>query len=145
MLEVKLRRKVSALWSLTFRSLCRYLCRNLTIAAPYLSSLASKTSVLWTLQDAVVEGLLAERRRMITNVRINQYNQMATEIFCGTRVKIWSSARRIAARMNDTLDGLHVRPPVVRAQIQVLVNFLCNKYQQDPDLCCPKQPVFRSV
>ncbi|OQV18414.1 Lon protease-like protein, mitochondrial [Hypsibius exemplaris] len=122
----------SAVWTLRYRNatedaFSEYF-RNLTMISGSLNELAKLTPVLWVAQDPVIEHKLAARRRMITNDWLNLYNQAAEIAFCNTHIRLWQSARGLAVLRKDSNDGLHVTPAVVASQVQLLINFWCNRF-----------------
>ncbi|XP_026562069.1 N-acetylneuraminate 9-O-acetyltransferase isoform X2 [Pseudonaja textilis] len=51
---------------------------NITSIAPLLEKLARNSDVYWVLQDPVYEDMLSESRKMITNEKIDAYNEAAS-------------------------------------------------------------------
>ncbi|XP_013912962.1 PREDICTED: CAS1 domain-containing protein 1 isoform X3 [Thamnophis sirtalis] len=51
---------------------------NITSIAPLLEKLARSSDVYWVLQDPVYEDMLSESRKMITNEKIDAYNEAAS-------------------------------------------------------------------
>ena len=88
---------------------------NITSIAPLLEKLAKTSDVYWVLQDPVYEDLLSENRKMITNEKIDAYNEAAVSILnSSTRtsksnVKMFSVSKLIAQEtIMESLDGLHL-------------------------------------
>lgn len=88
---------------------------NITSIAPLLEKLAKTSDVYWVLQDPVYEDLLSENRKMITNEKIDAYNEAAVSILNSSartsksNVKMFSVSKLIAQEtIMESLDGLHV-------------------------------------
>ncbi|XP_054361266.1 N-acetylneuraminate 9-O-acetyltransferase isoform X3 [Mirounga angustirostris] len=99
---------------------------NITSIAPLLEKLAKTSDVYWVLQDPVYEDLLSENRKMITNEKIDAYNEAAVSILnSSTRnsksnVKMFSVSKLIAQEtIMESLDGLHL-PESSRETTKVL-------------------------
>ncbi|XP_036720013.1 N-acetylneuraminate 9-O-acetyltransferase isoform X3 [Balaenoptera acutorostrata] len=99
---------------------------NITSIAPLLEKLAKTSDVYWVLQDPVYEDLLSENRKMITNEKIDAYNEAAISILnSSTRnsksnVKMFSVSKLIAQEtIMESLDGLHL-PESSRETTKVL-------------------------
>ncbi|XP_024902576.1 N-acetylneuraminate 9-O-acetyltransferase [Pteropus alecto] len=101
---------------------------NITSIAPLLEKLAKTSDVYWVLQDPVYEDLLSENRKMITNEKIDAYNEAAVSILnSSTRnsksnVKMFSVSKLIAQEtIMESLDGLHL-PEKSRETVRILVS-----------------------
>ncbi|OCT75693.1 N-acetylneuraminate 9-O-acetyltransferase [Xenopus laevis] len=142
----------AATWSIKINngsreSLAQYKV-NMTAVAPVLEKLAEVGDVYWFLQDPVYEPLLSESRKMITNHRIDAYNDIAARILNGTirksqnKVKIVSVSRLISEEiMSKSLDGLHLPEPSKDISAMVLMNAFCNKIVNPIDgSCCQPSP-----
>ncbi|XP_036184053.1 N-acetylneuraminate 9-O-acetyltransferase isoform X7 [Myotis myotis] len=99
---------------------------NITSIAPLLEKLAKTSDVYWVLQDPVYEDLLSENRKMITNEKIDAYNEAAVSVLnSSTRnskshVKMFSVSKLIAQEtIMESLDGLHL-PESSRETTKVL-------------------------
>lgn len=121
---------------------------NLTDIKPVLEKLADSSDVYWILQDPVYEQLLSESRRMITNRRINAYNEVAAGILNGTKrnsrskIKIFSVSRLISEEtIEQSLDGLHIPETSRDISAMILMNSYCNKVMKPIDgSCCQPTP-----
>ncbi|KAK7818358.1 LOW QUALITY PROTEIN: hypothetical protein U0070_018674 [Myodes glareolus] len=99
---------------------------NVTSIAPLLEKLAKTSDVYWVLQDPVYEDLLSENRKMITNEKIDAYNEAAVSILNSSarnsksNVKLFSVSKLIAQEtIMESLDGLHL-PESSRETTKVL-------------------------
>ncbi|XP_068091126.1 N-acetylneuraminate 9-O-acetyltransferase [Hyperolius riggenbachi] len=123
---------------------------NLTDIQPVLGKLADTSDVYWILQDPVYEQLLSDSRRMITNERIDAYNEAAARILNGTnrksksRIKIFSVSRLISGEViEQSLDGLHTMESSRDISAMILMNAHCNRILKpiDGSCCQPSPPV----
>ncbi|XP_053570035.1 N-acetylneuraminate 9-O-acetyltransferase [Bombina bombina] len=121
---------------------------NMTEMAPVLEKLANvNNDVYWILQDPVHEQLLSENRKMITNDRIDAYNEVASGILNGSnrnlksKIKIFSVSKLISEEtISESLDGLHLPESSRDISAMVLMNAYCNKIMKPIDgSCC--QPI----
>ncbi|XP_026562072.1 N-acetylneuraminate 9-O-acetyltransferase isoform X4 [Pseudonaja textilis] len=62
---------------------------NITSIAPLLEKLARNSDVYWVLQDPVYEDMLSESRKMITNEKIDAYNEAATKVLNREQTDEW--------------------------------------------------------
>ncbi|XP_072859291.2 N-acetylneuraminate (7)9-O-acetyltransferase isoform X3 [Pogona vitticeps] len=99
---------------------------NITSIAPLLENLARSSDVYWILQDPVYEDMLSENRKMITNEKIDAYNEAAVSILNSSsrnskaKVKVFSAPRLIAEEtIIQSSDGLHL-PESSRETTKVL-------------------------
>ncbi|OCT74014.1 hypothetical protein XELAEV_18032977mg [Xenopus laevis] len=142
----------AATWSIKINngsreSLAQYKV-NMTAVAPVLENLAEVSQVYWFLQDPVYEPLLSESRKMITNDRIDAYNDIAAGILNGTtrksqsKVNIFSVSRLISEEIiSKSFDGLHLPEPSKDISAMVLMNAFCNKIVNPIDgSCCQPTP-----
>ncbi|KAE8596256.1 hypothetical protein XENTR_v10016033 [Xenopus tropicalis] len=140
----------AATWSIKINngsrgSLAQYKV-NMTAIAPVLENLAEVSEVYWFLQDPVYEPSLSESRKMITNNRIDAYNDIAAGILNGTirksKVKIFSVSRLISEEIiSESLDGLHLPEPSKDISAMILMNAFCNKIVNPIDgSCCQPTP-----
>ncbi|XP_047418369.1 N-acetylneuraminate 9-O-acetyltransferase isoform X2 [Sciurus carolinensis] len=121
---------------------------NITSIAPLLEKLAKTSDVYWVLQDPVYEDLLSENRKMITNEKIDAYNEAAVSILnSSTRnsksnVKMFSVSKLIAQEtIMESLDGLHLPESSRETSAMILMNVYCNKILKPVDgSCCQPQP-----
>ncbi|XP_060052201.1 N-acetylneuraminate 9-O-acetyltransferase isoform X2 [Erinaceus europaeus] len=121
---------------------------NITSIAPLLEKLARTSDVYWVLQDPVYEDLLSENRKMITNEKIDAYNEAAVSILnSSTRnsksnVKMFSVSKLIAQEtIMESLDGLHLPESSRETSAMILMNVYCNKILKPVDgSCCQPQP-----
>nr|XP_034492069.1 N-acetylneuraminate 9-O-acetyltransferase-like [Marmota flaviventris] len=121
---------------------------NITSIAPLLEKLAKTSDVYWVLQDPVYEDLLSENRKMITNEKIDAYNEAAVSILnSSTRnsksnVKMFSVSKLIAQEtIMESLDGLHLPKSSRETSAMILMNVYCNKILKPVDgSCCQPQP-----
>nr|XP_047931360.1 N-acetylneuraminate 9-O-acetyltransferase isoform X3 [Anser cygnoides] len=88
---------------------------NITSIAPLLEKLAKSSDVYWVLQDPVYEDMLSESRKMITNEKIDAYNEAAVRILNSSsrnskaKVKVFSVSKLIAQEtIMKSSDGLHL-------------------------------------
>ncbi|XP_066441329.1 N-acetylneuraminate 9-O-acetyltransferase [Eleutherodactylus coqui] len=123
---------------------------NMTDVEPALWKLADTSDVYWILQDPVYEQLLSESRKMITNTRIDAYNDIAAAILNGTnrksrsKIKIFSASRLISEEtIEQSLDGLHIPETSRDISAMILMNSYCNKILKpiDGSCCQPSPPV----
>nr|XP_016813263.1 N-acetylneuraminate 9-O-acetyltransferase isoform X3 [Pan troglodytes] len=123
---------------------------NITSIAPLLEKLAKTSDVYWVLQDPVYEDLLSENRKMITNEKIDAYNEAAVSILnSSTRnsksnVKMFSVSKLIAQEtIMESLDGLHLPESSRETTAMILMNVYCNKILKpvDGSCCQPRPPV----
>ncbi|MEE6466558.1 hypothetical protein FKM82_006991 [Ascaphus truei] len=120
---------------------------NMTQVAPVLEQLTDVSDVYWILQDPVHEQLLSESRKMITNERIDAYNQVAVGVLNGTsrnsksKIKMFSVSKLISEEtIMESLDGLHLPESSRDISAMVLMNAYCNKIIRPIDgSCC--QPI----
>lgn len=142
----------AATWSIKINngsaeSLARYKV-NLTDIEPVLGKLSDSSDVYWVLQDPVNEQLLSESRKMITNARIDAYNEAAAAILNGTnrrsrsKIKIFSVSRLISEEtIEQSLDGLHVPETSRDIGAMILMNAYCNRIIKPIDgSCCQPTP-----
>ncbi|XP_075443441.1 N-acetylneuraminate (7)9-O-acetyltransferase isoform X2 [Ascaphus truei] len=141
----------AATWSIKMNngsaeSLAQYKV-NMTQVAPVLEQLTDVSDVYWILQDPVHEQLLRESRKMITNERIDAYNQVAVGVLNGTsrnsksKIKMFSVSKLISEEtIMESLDGLHLPESSRDISAMVLMNAYCNKIIRPIDgSCC--QPI----
>ncbi|XP_063490778.1 N-acetylneuraminate 9-O-acetyltransferase isoform X4 [Symphalangus syndactylus] len=123
---------------------------NITSIAPLLEKLAKTSDVYWVLQDPVYEDLLSENRKMITNEKIDAYNEAAVSVLnSSTRnsksnVKMFSVSKLIAQEtIMESLDGLHLPESSRETSAMILMNVYCNKILKpvDGSCCQPRPPV----
>ncbi|KAM9163338.1 N-acetylneuraminate (7)9-O-acetyltransferase isoform 2-T2 [Pangshura tecta] len=88
---------------------------NITSIAPLLEKLAESSDVYWVLQDPVYEDMLSDSRKMITNEKIDAYNEAAISILNSNsrnskaKVKVFSVSKLIAEEtIMKSSDGLHL-------------------------------------
>ncbi|KAF4794294.1 CAS1 domain-containing protein 1 isoform X3 [Turdus rufiventris] len=103
---------------------------NITSIAPLLEKLAISSDVYWVLQDPVYEDMLSESRKMITNEKIDAYNEAAVRILNSSsrnskaKVKVFSVSKLIAQEtIMKSVDGLHL-PESSRDTVLFRLNFL---------------------
>ncbi|XP_078723107.1 N-acetylneuraminate (7)9-O-acetyltransferase isoform X1 [Lampetra fluviatilis] len=123
---------------------------NITALLPHMKQLAADSPVYWVLQDPVNEAILSERRRMITNVRIDSYNEAVLNMFgssgtnsgSGGKLLVLKASQLIAqAGLDKCSDGLHLPESVLTTDAMILLNALCNPVIQPVDgSCCLPQP-----
>ncbi|XP_063957894.1 N-acetylneuraminate 9-O-acetyltransferase-like isoform X1 [Lytechinus pictus] len=115
---------------------------NLTNFAPVLAQTAQQTEVIWMLQAPVQEELLTPARSMITNERLQQYNDAAEKYLSNTGVVFWRTAVLTSSESyENTMDGLHVSNEAIQTDVQILFNRLCNAVVKPSDAnCCSKPP-----
>uniref|UniRef100_A0ACB8FVK8 N-acetylneuraminate 9-O-acetyltransferase n=1 Tax=Sphaerodactylus townsendi TaxID=933632 RepID=A0ACB8FVK8_9SAUR len=123
---------------------------NITLIAPLLEKLAKSSDVYWVLQDPVYEDMLSESRKMITNEKIDAYNEAAVSILNSSarnlkaRVKVFSASRLIAEEtIMQSLDGLHLPESSREVSATILMNVYCNKVMKpvDGSCCQPRPPI----
>ncbi|KAH0506221.1 CAS1 domain-containing protein 1 [Microtus ochrogaster] len=121
---------------------------NITSIAPLLEKLAKTSDVYWVLQDPVYEDLLSENRKMITNEKIDAYNEVAVSILNSSarnsksNVKLFSVSKLIAQEtIMESLDGLHLPESSRETSAMILMNVCCNKVLKPVDgSCCQPRP-----
>ncbi|XP_013912961.1 PREDICTED: CAS1 domain-containing protein 1 isoform X2 [Thamnophis sirtalis] len=121
---------------------------NITSIAPLLEKLARSSDVYWVLQDPVYEDMLSESRKMITNEKIDAYNEAAVSILNSSsknskaKVKVFSATRLIAEEtIIQSSDGLHLPESSRETSAMILMNNHCNKIVKPIDgSCCQPQP-----
>ncbi|XP_051033133.1 N-acetylneuraminate 9-O-acetyltransferase isoform X2 [Phodopus roborovskii] len=121
---------------------------NITSIAPLLEKLAKTSDVYWVLQDPVYEDHLSENRKMITNEKIDAYNEAAVSILnSSTRnsksnVKLFRVSKLIAQEtIMESLDGLHLPESSRETSAMILMNVCCNKVLKPVDgSCCQPRP-----
>uniref|UniRef100_A0A286XD78 N-acetylneuraminate (7)9-O-acetyltransferase n=1 Tax=Cavia porcellus TaxID=10141 RepID=A0A286XD78_CAVPO len=121
---------------------------NITSIAPLLEKLAKTSDVYWVLQDPVYEDLLSENRKMITNEKIDAYNEAAVSILNSStknsksNVKMFSVSKLIAQEtIMESLDGLHLPESSRETSAMILMNVYCNKILKPVDgSCCQPRP-----
>ncbi|KAL7976638.1 hypothetical protein Chor_008587, partial [Crotalus horridus] len=121
---------------------------NITSIAPLLEKLAKSSDVYWILQDPVYEDMLTESRKMITNEKIDAYNEAAVSILNSSsknskaKVKVFSASRLIAEEtIIQSSDGLHLPESSRETSAMILMNNHCNKIVKPIDgSCCQPQP-----
>uniref|UniRef100_A0A8C5WSI0 N-acetylneuraminate (7)9-O-acetyltransferase n=1 Tax=Laticauda laticaudata TaxID=8630 RepID=A0A8C5WSI0_LATLA len=121
---------------------------NITSIAPLLEKLARNSDVYWVLQDPVYEDMLSESRKMITNEKIDAYNEAAVSILNSSsknskaKVKVFSASRLIAEEtIIQSSDGLHLPESSRETSAMILMNNHCNKIVKPIDgSCCQPQP-----
>lgn len=121
---------------------------NITSIAPLLEKLAKTSDVYWVLQDPVYEDLLSENRKMITNEKIDAYNEVAVSILNSSarnsksNVKLFSVSKLIAQEtIMESLDGLHLPESSRETSAMILMNVYCNKVLKPVDgSCCQPRP-----
>ncbi|XP_030056494.1 N-acetylneuraminate (7)9-O-acetyltransferase [Microcaecilia unicolor] len=121
---------------------------NVTTIAPVLEMLADSSEVYWVLQDPVYEPLLSESRKMITNEKIDAYNEVAVGILNSStrnsksKIKMFGVSKLIAEEtMKESVDGLHLPDASRDISAMVLMNAYCNKILKPVDgSCCQPLP-----
>ncbi|XP_027241865.2 N-acetylneuraminate 9-O-acetyltransferase isoform X1 [Cricetulus griseus] len=121
---------------------------NITSIAPLLEKLAKTSDVYWVLQDPVYEDLLSENRKMITNEKIDAYNEAAVSILNSSArnskssIKLFSVSKLIAQEtIMESLDGLHLPESSRETSAMILMNVYCNKVLKPVDgSCCQPRP-----
>ncbi|XP_074840823.1 N-acetylneuraminate (7)9-O-acetyltransferase isoform X1 [Carettochelys insculpta] len=121
---------------------------NITSIAPLLEKLAKSSDVYWVLQDPVYEDLLSDSRKMITNEKIDAYNEAAISILNSSsrnskaKVKVFSVSKLIAQEtIMQSSDGLHLPESSRKMSAMILMNVYCNKILKPIDgSCCQPQP-----
>ncbi|XP_020640911.3 N-acetylneuraminate (7)9-O-acetyltransferase isoform X1 [Pogona vitticeps] len=121
---------------------------NITSIAPLLENLARSSDVYWILQDPVYEDMLSENRKMITNEKIDAYNEAAVSILNSSsrnskaKVKVFSAPRLIAEEtIIQSSDGLHLPESSRETSAMILMNIHCNNIMKPIDgSCCQHQP-----
>ncbi|XP_022441892.1 N-acetylneuraminate 9-O-acetyltransferase isoform X3 [Delphinapterus leucas] len=121
---------------------------NITSIAPLLEKLAKTSDVYWVLQDPVYEDLLSENRKMITNEKIDAYNEAAISILNSSirnsksNVKMFSVSKLIAQEtIMESLDGLHLPESSRETSAMILMNVYCNRILKPVDgSCCQPRP-----
>ncbi|KAF7252267.1 N-acetylneuraminate 9-O-acetyltransferase [Varanus komodoensis] len=123
---------------------------NITSIAPLLEKLAKNSDVFWVLQDPVYEDMLSESRKMITNEKIDAYNEAAISILNSSsknskaKVKVFSASRLIAEEtISQSTDGLHLPESSRETNAMILINNHCNKIMKpiDGSCCQPRPPI----
>ncbi|XP_075067894.1 N-acetylneuraminate (7)9-O-acetyltransferase [Mixophyes fleayi] len=144
----------AATWSIknnngSAESLAQYKV-NMTAVEPVLGKLADTSDVYWILQDPVSEHLFSESRKMITNKRIDAYNEVAAAILNGTNrrsranIRMFSVSRLISEEtIEQSLDGLHIPETSRDISAMILMNAYCNKIIKpiDGSCCQPSSPL----
>uniref|UniRef100_A0A8D0H9S2 N-acetylneuraminate (7)9-O-acetyltransferase n=1 Tax=Sphenodon punctatus TaxID=8508 RepID=A0A8D0H9S2_SPHPU len=126
---------------------------NITLIAPLLEKLAKSSDVYWVLQDPVYEDMLSESRKMITNEKIDAYNEAAISILNSSsrnskaKVRVFSVSNLIAQEtITKSLDGLHLPESSREINAMILMNVYCNKFMKPIDgSCCQPQPPFTLI
>ncbi|XP_037746594.1 N-acetylneuraminate 9-O-acetyltransferase isoform X2 [Chelonia mydas] len=121
---------------------------NITSIAPLLEKLAKSSDVYWVLQDPVYEDMLSDSRKMITNEKIDAYNEAAISILNSSsrnskaKVKVFSVSKLIAQEtIMQSSDGLHLPESSRETSAMILMNVYCNKILKPIDgSCCQPQP-----
>uniref|UniRef100_G3UQI9 Cas1p 10 TM acyl transferase domain-containing protein n=1 Tax=Meleagris gallopavo TaxID=9103 RepID=G3UQI9_MELGA len=98
--------------------------------------------------DPVNEDMLSESRKMITNEKINAYNEAAVRILNSSsrnskaKVKVFSVSKLIAQEtIMKSSDGLHLPESSRDTNAMILMNVYCNKIMKPIDgSCCQPQP-----
>ncbi|XP_069504674.1 N-acetylneuraminate (7)9-O-acetyltransferase isoform X2 [Ambystoma mexicanum] len=123
---------------------------NVSAVAPILEKLAETTEVYWVLQDPVNENLLSESRKMITNEKIDAYNEAAVSILNSSarnsksKIRIFSISKLISQEtIAESLDGLHIPEASRDASAMILMNAYCNNIVKpiDGSCCQPRAPL----
>ncbi|XP_077997827.1 N-acetylneuraminate (7)9-O-acetyltransferase-like [Glandiceps talaboti] len=112
---------------------------NLTLSSNAMNRVGEETDVFWLLQAPVEHNRLHEVRKMITNEQINLYNNAAQKILSLTTVRIWKSAAKVAEIDESTLDGIHLKEQLLEIDVQLILNWYCNKHYKPFDgglYCC---------
>uniref|UniRef100_A0ABM0M2E0 CAS1 domain-containing protein 1-like n=1 Tax=Saccoglossus kowalevskii TaxID=10224 RepID=A0ABM0M2E0_SACKO len=111
---------------------------NLSSLLPIMDKVAEKTNLFWMTQQPVESLKLNEARQVITNEQIEEYNMAVQEILAPSNVKVWKSAAKVSAINDSTEDGLHVKPDLVHTDVQLIINWYCNKQFRpfDGELYC---------
>ncbi|RXN01251.1 hypothetical protein EOD39_7358 [Acipenser ruthenus] len=125
---------------------------NLTSMAQLLEKLAEHGEVIWVLQDPVLEELLRDDRKMITNQQIDLYNEAALSILNSinsvskAKVQILRASRLAAEQtISKSLDGLHLPKStrdikltacffILSISGYLLVNFICRNNHRENKL-----------
>ncbi|XP_059469024.1 N-acetylneuraminate 9-O-acetyltransferase [Neocloeon triangulifer] len=113
--------------------------KNLTTLVQAIDYMSKRHSrVLWTLQEPVNSAKLYPTRSMITNDQIDLYNKAAIEILQHSKAELWSSSRLVAqGNLDESDDGLHLSPLVLKHDTQILLNMYCNDHMNFNDgTCC---------
>ncbi|KAF0024713.1 hypothetical protein F2P81_023515 [Scophthalmus maximus] len=121
---------------------------NLTAIAVHLERLAERGEVYWVLQDPVNEEVLSENRKMITNQKLELYNEAAADVLNSSkrngrsRVKLLAASRQAALEtIAQSDDGLHLPESTRNVGAMVLMNSVCNKLLRPIDgSCCQTLP-----
>ncbi|KAM8966254.1 N-acetylneuraminate (7)9-O-acetyltransferase [Pelodytes ibericus] len=142
----------AAMWSIKINngsaeSLAQYKV-NMTDVAPVLEKMADVSDVYWIMQDPVYEQLLSESRKMITNERIDAYNEVASGVLNGTnrksksKIRLFSVSRLISGEtISESVDGLHLPESSRDISAMILMNAYCNNIIKPIDgSCCQRSP-----
>eukprot|EP00057_Strongylocentrotus_purpuratus_P025684 XP_011680158.1 PREDICTED: CAS1 domain-containing protein 1 [Strongylocentrotus purpuratus] len=114
---------------------------NLTKFAPTIAETARQTQVIWMLQAPVQEELLTPGRNMITNERLQLYNDAAEKQLSETGIVFWKSAGLASSQSyENTIDGLHVSNEAIQTDVQILFNRFCNAVVDPSDATCCSKP-----
>ncbi|XP_077970440.1 N-acetylneuraminate (7)9-O-acetyltransferase-like isoform X2 [Styela clava] len=105
-----------------------------------------RTKIFWIMQEPVEESKLIPLRRLITNQRINQYNEavkgLLTEKDSENRIQVIESFKWISYELIElSEDGLHLPPQALKIESSILLNLLCNNNLHPIDgTCCQSSP-----
>uniref|UniRef100_A0A8C5M6S3 CAS1 domain containing 1 n=1 Tax=Leptobrachium leishanense TaxID=445787 RepID=A0A8C5M6S3_9ANUR len=117
---------------------------NLTNLALLFEKMTDVNKIYWMLQDPVYEPMLSESRKMITNERLDAYNEVAvgilnrTNLKAKSKVRIFSGNRQISKdALSKSGDGLHLPESSKDINAMILMNAHCNNIMKPIDgTCC---------
>ncbi|EDO48978.1 predicted protein, partial [Nematostella vectensis] len=102
-----------------------------------LSPFPTSPTTIWTLQAPTVFSKLSKARKSLTISSITKLNDIASNVFFNSSVKVLQSIALAAkARPKSTDDGVHYNSPVIDVELDFLLNFYCNRYMQVNDASC---------
>ncbi|PKU33253.1 cas1 domain-containing protein 1 [Limosa lapponica baueri] len=118
-----------------------------SVAKPHII-VAGAATVSYTYMDPVYEDMLSDSRKMITNEKIDAYNEAAVRILNSSsrnskaKVKLFSVSKLIAQEtIMKSADGLHLPESSRDTNAMILMNVYCNKIMKPIDgSCCQPQP-----
>lgn len=106
-----------------------------------------QSRILWTPEVPVNEQKLNERDFMITNNKIDLYNNEAIKILTHSAADIWWSSYLIGEGMiTDSPDGIQLTSKSLKHSAQILLNMYCNDYMNfDDGTCCSSSEPYNVV
>jgi hypothetical protein len=97
--------------------------------------LTRRSTVVWVLQNNLHP--CTTWTKFDANTRIAIFNDVAIAMFSGTEVKIWRSYFQLFDYLGSDGDDMHMGEAALAMEVQIILNFLCNKViDHHSKICC---------